>query len=123
MDFQNLKVEFMVSFLLIYISGVGAIHLEMKNIDQFGYAFLHFLLYAVLLWTSKEITGAQIHPIIALFHSIKAENKNDIPTTFLYIIIQMMAAIFAVCLLRMSSDAERIFFIRFLYFFFELIFF
>lgn len=106
MDFQNLKVEFMVSFLLIYLSGVGAIQLEVGNIDRFGYAFLHFLLYAVLLWTSREITGGQIHPIISLFHGMKAENKNDIPTTFLYITIQFMAAIFAVCLLRMSSNSE-----------------
>lgn len=104
MLFQRLKVEFLVSFFLVYISGMAAIQLEKGKIDDLGYAFIHFLLYAILLWSSKEISGAQLNPIISLFNSIGPE--ETILHAFLYIIIQILSSIFAVCILRTSTNSQ-----------------
>ena len=104
MLFQRLKVEFLTSFFLIYLSGMAAVQRENGYIDQFGYAFIHFLLYAILLWSSKEISGAQLHPIISLFNSIGPD--ETIMHGILYTVIQTLASIFAVCILRTSVDPQ-----------------
>ena len=106
MLFQRLKVEFIVSFFLTYISGMGAIQLEHQRIDRLGYALLLFFLYSILLWSSKEISGAQISPIFSLFNSLSPD--DTILHSFLYITIQVCASIFAVCILRTSTNAEGI---------------
>lgn len=104
MLFQRLKVEFLTSFFLIYLSGMAQVQMENNKIDQFGYSFIHFLLYAILLWSSKEISGAQLHPLISFFNSIGPD--ETVLHAFLYTIIQTMASIFAVCILRTSTDPE-----------------
>jgi glycerol uptake facilitator-like aquaporin len=106
MLFQRLKVEFLTSFFLIYFSGMAAVQRELGNIDRFGYAFIHFLIYAILLWSSKEISGAQLHPVISFFNSIGPD--ETVLHAFLYTIIQTMASIFAVCILRTSNTPEGI---------------
>lgn len=103
MFIEKLKMEFLGTFLHIYITGMSLIQAKTQAVDKLALAISNFIIYALLQWSSKAISGGQFNPVIT---SSLIISRHVRPMKGLIIVFfQLVASIFAVSLLKVTNPA------------------
>ena len=101
---DKLKMEFLGTFLFIYLTGMAYIQLQTKVVNLTAAASACLVAYALLLWCGKAISGAHYNPIISIFLIVSKHMK--LTNGLLYVFFQLIATIFATALLKISTPTS-----------------
>ena len=101
---DKLKMEFLGTFLFIYLTGMAYIQLKLEVVDLTAAASASFVAYALLLWCGKAVSGAHYNPIITIFLIVSKHMK--VTNGLLYVFFQLVATIFATSMLKISTPAS-----------------
>lgn len=104
MVLEKLKIEFFATFVLVYITGLFLIEYQNKNVDLLGLSTGFFIIHLILIWATKEISGANLNPIISL--SLAISGHYTLKKALLYSLFQLAASLSAVSFLRMGIPNE-----------------
>ena len=104
MVLEKLKIEFFATFVLVYITGLFLIEFHNKNVDILGLSTGFFIIHLILIWATKEISGAHLNPIISL--SLAISGHITFKKALLYSLFQLAASLSALSFLRMGIPNE-----------------
>jgi len=106
MILNKLKMEFIGTFLLVYIQGFLYIQKELGQISLLGLAVGSFCVYSILIWGGASVSGSHYNPVLTMnliFSKHIAGFKG-----LLYMFFQVFASIFAVCMLLMTISMDHL---------------
>ena len=101
---EKIKMEFLGTFLLVYLTGMTLIQFMTQAVDKVSLAISNFVIYAILMWCGKAISGSQFNPVISL--SLMVSKHIKIQNGIVFIVSQLIASIFAISLLKVTNPAD-----------------
>ena len=101
---DKLKMEFIGTFVLVYFAGLNLVGLKSGYTSLLAVGVSNFVVYGLLLWMGKAVSGSQYNPVITICLLISRHVKLRDGLTFIF--CQTVAAIFAISMLKMSLAAE-----------------
>ena len=96
-------MEFLGTFLLVYLSGMNLIQFKTQAVDKISLAISNFVIYALLMWCGKAISGSQFNPVITI--SLMISKHVKIAKGLIIICIQLFASIFAISMLKVTNPS------------------
>lgn len=101
---DRVKLEFIGSFLLFYLTGMASINYQIEAIDIKSFALILFLTYTLTLWFAKPMSQAHFNPSLTIVQTLTKHTKlTNLP---FYLFAQFLAAIFAGSLIKLSLSGE-----------------
>jgi glycerol uptake facilitator-like aquaporin len=103
---DKIKIEFLGTFLYVFFIGQLLVQRQLKQIQIIEFSLGCFFIYNLLLWFGKSFSNAQYNPVITL--SMIFTKHNKLKNGIVFIIIQLLAAFFAVSIIRttMNDDSK-----------------
>lgn len=103
---DNLKMEFLGTFMLVYFTGLNLIMLKIEHVSLLAVAIANFVVYSILLWVGKAISGSQYNPVLTI--CLMISKHVQVLKGIAFIFCQIVASIFAICLLKISLSFDDI---------------
>ena len=103
---EKIKIEFVGSFLYIFLSGLGIMQFAVEATDVISMCMCVFCAVSISLWIGKSISGGEFNPLITLsLYILKYQSLED---SIFKIIAQMFGALFSCSLLYTITPTEII---------------
>lgn len=104
MFLDKLKMEFFGTFMLVLLQGMMIVQMKTEAVDLLALAIGSFAVYSLVLWAGKSLSGAQYNPVISL--SLIMTRHVKLSKGLSYIAFQILGAIFAMSVLRISIPKD-----------------
>ena len=98
MIFDKLKIEFFGTFLTTFCTGVLLFQVHLKIISINSLAIGMFVIYSLVIWAAKCISGAQINSVITM--SLMFSKHVKFTHGLIILSVQLAASIFAITLVK-----------------------
>jgi glycerol uptake facilitator-like aquaporin len=103
---EKIKLEFMGTFLSIFLSGIGIIQFAVGATDILSTSTCVFCAVSVSLWIGKSISGGEFNPLITLcLYMTKHQQLDDV---IFKIIAQLFGSLFACSFIYTITPTEII---------------
>lgn len=103
---DKLKIEFLGTFAITYLSGLSLVAIFSGEATKTSGAISNFAVYSLLLWVGKAISGSHYNPVITISLAISKHIK--LSTALVYILFHFIASIFAISLIKISLPMKLI---------------
>lgn len=101
---DRVKLEFIGSFLLFYITGMASINYQIEAIDLKSLSIIYFLTYTLTLWLAKPMSQAHFNPSLSLAQTLTKHTKlTNLP---FYLFAQLLAAIFSGSMIKLTLSKD-----------------
>lgn len=97
-------MEFLGTFLMVYLNGMNLIQFKTQAVDKVSLAISTFVVYALLMWCGKSISGSQYNPCITVSLIISKHTKWN--TGLILIFFQLISSIFAISMLKITNPSS-----------------
>ena len=104
MLFDKVKMEFFGTFAIVYFTGLVYVQNRIEVLSLLETGVGTFLIYSFMLWAGRSISGSQYNPIVTL--AMMLTNHIKLLNGCVYMLFQLIASIFAVCLVRITIPTE-----------------
>lgn len=101
---DKIKMEFICSFILLFLTGMSAVNVYTKANYLIAMSTLLFFIYMLLTWISKSLSLAQLNPIVTIA-LIFSGHINWLKGIF-YILGHLVSAVFAGSLVKLCIPSE-----------------
>lgn len=100
MFLSKLKMEFIGTMLIVYFSGLLMVEVSKTTITEFECAIGMFLVYSLIIWVGKGISGAQFNPALSLVMIVSKHNK--LTNGLIFVGVQIIASLFGISLVSLT---------------------
>jgi glycerol uptake facilitator-like aquaporin len=101
---DKLKMEFISTFILLFLTGIATVNVFVEAHDLLTMCVLFFIIYCIITWVAFPISLAQFNPIITI--SLMISGHIGYLNAVLYFITHFIAAIFAGSLIKTCIPSE-----------------